>query len=80
VHDVIVGGGGVYNATLMAELRRAFGPTPVESMAAHGVEPKAIEAMAFALLAYLAARGEPNNVPSATGAKRAVVMGKRIPK
>jgi anhydro-N-acetylmuramic acid kinase len=80
VHDVIVGGGGVYNATLMAQLRRAFGPTPVESMAAHGVEPKAIEAMAFALLAYLAARGEPNNVPSATGAKRAVVMGKRIPK
>jgi anhydro-N-acetylmuramic acid kinase len=79
VHDVIVGGGGVYNATLMAELRRAFAGTSVQSMAGHGVDPKAIEAMAFALLAYLAARGEPNNVPSATGAKRAVVMGKLIP-
>ncbi len=80
VHDVIVGGGGVYNATLMGHLRRAFAPAPVESMAAHGVDPKAIEAMAFALLAYLTARGEPDNVPSATGAKRAVVLGKIIPK
>ncbi|MEW6682170.1 MAG: anhydro-N-acetylmuramic acid kinase [Nitrospirota bacterium] len=79
VHDVIVGGGGAYNATLLAELRRAFHPASVGTMAAHGVAPKAIEAMAFALLAYLAARGEPNNVPSATGAKRAVVMGKLIP-
>ena len=79
VHDVIVGGGGVHNATLMAHLRRAFDRTPVESMAAHGVDPKAIEAMAFALLAHLAAHGETNNVPSATGAKRAVVMGKLIP-
>jgi anhydro-N-acetylmuramic acid kinase len=80
LHRVIVGGGGVYNRTLMAELRRAFGSTPVDSMSDHGVNPKAIEAMAFALLAYLAAHGEPNNVPSATGAKRAVVMGKIIPK
>jgi anhydro-N-acetylmuramic acid kinase len=80
VHDVIVGGGGVYNATLMNHLRRAFEPAGVESMAAHGVDPKAIEAMAFALLAYLAARGKPNNVPSATGAKRPVVLGKIIPK
>lgn len=80
VHRVIVGGGGVYNQTLMAELRRAFNGVPVESMAVHGVEPKAVEAMAFALLAYRAARGEPNNVPSATGATRAVVMGKIIPR
>jgi anhydro-N-acetylmuramic acid kinase len=78
--DVIVGGGGVYNAALIAGLRRAFGSVGVESMAAYGVDPKAIEAMAFALLAYLTARGEPNNVPSATGADRAVVLGKIIPK
>jgi anhydro-N-acetylmuramic acid kinase len=77
--DVIVGGGGVYNATLMAELRRALAPSRVESMAEYGVNPKAIEAMAFALLAYLTARNEPDNVPSATGARRAVVLGKIIP-
>lgn len=78
--DVIVGGGGVFNATLMAELRRAFPSGRVESMAAHGVDPKAIEAMAFALLAYLTFHREPDNVPSATGANRAVVLGKIIPK
>lgn len=80
VHDVIVGGGGVYNATLMAELRRSFDGTRVDTMDAHGVDPKAVEAMAFALLAYLASRGESNNVPSATGARRPVVLGKIIPK
>ncbi|MFZ5875412.1 MAG: anhydro-N-acetylmuramic acid kinase [Nitrospirota bacterium] len=78
--DVIVGGGGVYNETLMAELRRAVAPSGVESMAAHGVDPKAIEAMAFALLAYLTVRHEPDNVPSATGARRPVVLGKIIPR
>ncbi|MFZ5862191.1 MAG: anhydro-N-acetylmuramic acid kinase [Nitrospirota bacterium] len=78
--DVIVGGGGVYNATVMAQLRRAFSPARVEPMSRYGVDPKAIEAMAFALLAYLTVHGEPNNVPSATGAKRAAVLGKIIPK
>jgi anhydro-N-acetylmuramic acid kinase len=78
--ELIVGGGGVYNATLMAEVQRAFGGARVESMAAHGVNPKAIEAMAFALLAYTTVRGQANNVPSATGANRAVVLGKIIPK
>lgn len=80
VHEVIVGGGGVYNTALMVELQRAFGRVPVESMAAYGVDPKAVEAIAFALLAYLTARGEPGNVPTATGASRAVVLGKIIPK
>jgi 1,6-anhydro-N-acetylmuramate kinase len=36
--------------------------------------------MAFALLAYTTVRGQANNVPSATGANRAVVLGKIIPK
>jgi anhydro-N-acetylmuramic acid kinase len=69
----------VYNATLMRELAAAFEPVPVTSMAAHGVNPKAIEAMAFALLAYTTFHGEPNNIPHATGASRAAVLGKIIP-
>lgn len=78
-HEVIVGGGGVYNATLMREVAAAFEPVPVTSMASHGVNPKAIEAMAFALLAYTTFHGEPNNIPHATGASRAAVLGKIIP-
>jgi len=80
VHEVIVGGGGVYNATLMRWLQEAFAPAPVDSMAAHGVNPKAIEAMAFALLAYATVHRESGNISSATGARRDVVLGKIIPR
>jgi len=79
VHEVIVGGGGVFNAALMRGLRERFAGAPVDSMAAHGIVPKAIEAMAFALLAYTTFHREANNVPAATGAARRVVLGKIIP-
>ena len=39
-----------------------------------GIEAK--EAAAFALLGWLTWHGLPGNVPSATGAKRAVVLGR----
>jgi anhydro-N-acetylmuramic acid kinase len=40
------------------------------------VDVNAKEAVAFAILAYESFHGRPGNVPSATGAKRAVVLGK----
>jgi anhydro-N-acetylmuramic acid kinase len=79
VHDVIAGGGGVYNKVLMRQLADGFEPVPVHSMAVYGIDPKAIEAMAFALLAYTTMRGEPNNVPQVTGASHTVMLGKIIP-
>jgi anhydro-N-acetylmuramic acid kinase len=45
-----------------------------------GVPPEAKEAMAFALLGAATLRGMPSNVPSATGAGRAVVLGSITPK
>ena len=41
-----------------------------------GVPAQAKEAVAFALLAWLSWNGLPGNVPKATGARRAVVLGK----
>lgn len=73
--EVIASGGGVYNRTLMARLADFAWPTPVRSIEEFGWHPLSKEPAAFALLAVLAMRGEPNNVPSATGARRAVVMG-----
>jgi anhydro-N-acetylmuramic acid kinase len=42
----------------------------------HGLPSEAKEAAAFAVLAYATWNREASNVPSATGAKRSVVLGK----
>lgn len=73
---VIVSGGGVRNAALMSMLAALFAPTPVESLAAHGMDPDAKEAVGFAILANETLAGRPGNVPAATGASRPVVLGK----
>ncbi len=77
--EVVVGGGGVRNPALMDPLRELLRPAQVRTFEDFGMDSKAVEAMAFALLAYEAFRGHPNNVPSATGASRPVVMGKILP-
>jgi anhydro-N-acetylmuramic acid kinase len=41
-----------------------------------GIPSEAKEAVAFALLAFETWNRRPSNVPAATGAKRAVVLGK----
>ncbi len=79
VDEIIVGGGGVRNKTLMRLLKKAFQPVPLYGFEDIGLNSKAIEAMAFALLAHDAFLGIPNNIPSVTGAKRPVVMGKIAP-
>jgi anhydro-N-acetylmuramic acid kinase len=63
----------------MAKLKEALAPIPVLTFEAFDLDSKAIEAMAFALLAYEALLGVPNNLPVATGARRPVVMGKIVP-
>ena len=72
--EVIASGGGVHNKFLMERLGELI---PVRSSAEFGIDPDAKEAIAFAVLAYECARGRPGNLPSATGARRAVILGKR---
>jgi anhydro-N-acetylmuramic acid kinase len=79
IDDVIVGGGGSRNPVLMRQLQAALPAAWVSTMEAYGYDSRAVEAMAFALLAYEAVHGRANNVPAATGAARSVVMGKFVP-
>ena len=72
---VVACGGGVHNRALMAALDAALPGCVVESSAAHGLDPDAIEAMGFAWLARATLRGEPGNLPSVTGAKGPRVLG-----
>jgi anhydro-N-acetylmuramic acid kinase len=76
--EMFVGGGGARNATLMrmlAERLEVFGMR-VAPMEKAGMDAQAKEGVAFALLAWLTWHGLAGNVPAATGAKRAVVLGK----
>jgi len=73
--DLIVSGGGVHNAFLMRLLTALLPGASVASSSDHGIDPDAKEAMAFGVLAWLTWRGRPGNLPSATGARRPVVLG-----
>jgi len=75
--DYIVSGGGARNGTLMTMLRMWLEPAgcTVREIGSFGIPAEAKEAVAFALLAWMTWHGRPGNVPSATGAGRAVVLG-----
>ena len=77
--ELIVSGGGVHNATLMDLLRQPLGAIPVLRTDDFGIPSEAKEAVAFALLGAATLDGEPSNVPAATGASRAVVLGSVTP-
>jgi anhydro-N-acetylmuramic acid kinase len=79
VEEVLVGGGGGRNRTVMSALAEIFHPIPVRLLDDIGWNSKAFEAIAFAVLAYQTFRGLPSNVPAATGAARPVILGSLTP-
>ena len=76
---VIACGGGVHNAALMGRLATLLPEATVESSAAHGIDPDAVEAAGFAWLAWQALEGRPGNRPEVTGAAGPRVLGMRAP-
>ncbi|MDR7590821.1 MAG: anhydro-N-acetylmuramic acid kinase, partial [Armatimonadota bacterium] len=75
VDEVLLSGGGVHNRTLVRWIQEALAPVPVRTTAEEGVDPDFKEAVAFAVLAAMTAWGMPGNLPSATGARRPVILG-----
>jgi anhydro-N-acetylmuramic acid kinase len=91
--ELIVSGGGSRNQAIMQALRRELdklgeGRRPgvwiphvrLRTTDELGVPSQAREAIAFALLGAATLDGEPSNVPSATGARRRVVLGSVTPR
>jgi anhydro-N-acetylmuramic acid kinase len=79
IDDIILSGGGCRNDYLVELIRSLFKPTPVFTSDDFGVPSDAKEAIGFAILANETISGNPSNVPSATGARRPVVLGKIVP-
>jgi anhydro-N-acetylmuramic acid kinase len=76
--EMILSGGGSKNATLvsmLAEQLASLGIT-LRFTDDFGVPSAAKEAVAFAVLAYETWNRRPSNIPSATGAARAAILGK----
>jgi anhydro-N-acetylmuramic acid kinase len=81
VDELVVSGGGAHNAAVMSALRARLSQTRVVRFdQVCSIPGDAKEAVLFAYLGYLAIAGRCGNVPAATGADRAVVLGKIVPR
>lgn len=77
IDEVILGGGGSYNNTLVEMIRHGLKEEKCTLFLQEdiGYSSEAKEAIAFAILANETYHRNPSNVPSATGAMQSVVLG-----
>jgi anhydro-N-acetylmuramic acid kinase len=73
--ELKVCGGGARNRHLMTRLSALLSPRPVGSTADWGIDPGAVEALAFAWLARERIAHRPGNLPQVTGARGPRVLG-----
>jgi anhydro-N-acetylmuramic acid kinase len=76
VDQLIATGGGARNPTLMQMLAAALPGIELTTAERVGVDGDALEAVAFAILAYQMLRGLPGNIPTVTGARTSAILGK----
>lgn len=97
--QIILGGGGAKNPTLVRMLQESLTRTVTPGWSSSfsllpatlkrelqlfthedfGMDSSAKEPLAFAIMAHETLLGQPSNVPSVTGARCAVVLGKIVP-
>jgi anhydro-N-acetylmuramic acid kinase len=77
--QIILGGGGTKNPTLVRMLVERIGVGELCTHEDFGMNSSAKEPLAFAIMAHETLMGRPSNVPPITGARRAVVLGKIVP-
>ena len=73
--EVIVCGGGAFNAELMQMLQQQLSAYQVSDCFVLDVHPQHVEGAAFAWLAFAYLNNIPGNVPEVTGASKATVLG-----
>jgi anhydro-N-acetylmuramic acid kinase len=78
--QIVLGGGGAKNPTLRRMLADQLTCGELLTHEDLGIANAAKEPLAFAILAHETLLDQPGNVPSATGARRSVILGKIVPK
>lgn len=73
--DLIIGGGGSYNPTLVEKIKQALPNVTVLRQEDLGYSSDAKEAIAMVILGNQTLHKQPSNVPSATGASKQVILG-----
>jgi anhydro-N-acetylmuramic acid kinase len=74
--ELVAAGGGTHNRQLMAQLAAFLPECQIRTTSDFAIDVDAKEAVAFAILAHRTWRRKTGNLPSATGASRAVILGK----
>ncbi len=76
--EVVLTGGGVKNLFLLSLINKLFSDTNiiVRKISDYGIPVEAKEALSFAIIGYLTLNMRTGNIPSATGARRGVILGK----
>ena len=76
LHRLVISGGGAHNRMLADRLQELLPELRLQRSDDCGLPVDAKEAIAFAILAERTLHGLPGNLPTVTGAKRSVVLGK----
>ncbi len=79
VKEVILSGGGAYNLTIKRDIAALLPECDILTQEDLGWSSESKEAVAFALMAHETIHRRPSNVPGATGAGRAVILGNITP-
>ena len=79
ISEILVSGGGADNVLIMNCLKNYFRKSDVKKLEYQGIDSANKEAVLFAVLANEAVSQNHSNVPSSTGAKKKVILGKICP-
>jgi anhydro-N-acetylmuramic acid kinase len=72
--EIILCGGGAKNRFLVSLIAASL-PLPVHTSAAYGWDPQHVEAVAFAILGYLAINHRVNQIGALTGSRKSLSLG-----
>ena len=78
VSEIVISGGGVKNKTILRHLNKLLPEMLFNTSDKYHLPSKYKEAILFALLGYTSSKGIKNNIPSCTGAKKKVILGKMV--